>query len=367
MTATLFGPDEWPEAAEWLRQGRVVAFPTDTVYGLGAVAAQDLAARGSAASSPDSEALRRAKPGRSAPFSLHCGSVETAIREHGALSGGDEHALRALAPHGVTVVARWHDGSVGVRVVEHELGARMLEAVDMPVLATSANEPGKPPLRDPTEIAKLPGVDAVLDAGVLPERPPSTVVKLLPCGVQVLREGAMNSGEVGLRLERHVHFVCLGNLNRSAFAHHLLHEAQEWLKLHVPGLIPAWRVTSSGLVARGDTRPPPHMIRAAAAYGVELTEHVPVRWAGSDAELVIAMGDDVYSGVRKERDDALNWRVEDPMGKEPAAYERSAAYTTQRLRYLLAQWAITGPQDAAGDAEFRLRFLTPANTGGILS
>jgi hypothetical protein len=87
---------------------------------------------------------------------------------------------------------------------------------------------------------------------------------------------------------------------------------------------------------------------------------VPVRWAGSDAEVVVALGDDVFSGVGHDRPDALNWRVEDPMGKEREAYASSAAHTTQRLRYLLAQWAISSEQDAVMDREFQNRFLTPA-------
>jgi len=364
MSAQVLKSSQVAEAAALLRSGKVVAFPTDTVYGIGAVASEDLAAGdANRVGTPDSPALRRAKPGRDAPFSLHCGSVLSAIREHGALSGGDEYALTRLAPQGVTVIVRWHSGSVGVRVVEHEIGAALLDATDMPVLATSANEPGKPPLRDPAEIAKLPGVDAVLDGGVLPERPASTVVKLLPCGVQVLREGAMSKGEIGLHLEREIHFVCLGNLNRSAFAHHLLEAAQLWLRRRVPGMIPAWRISSSGLIANPESRPPADMVTAAAAYGVNLVDHVPAAWSGSAADVVVALGDDVFAGVRHDRPDALNWRVADPMGKAPQAYRSSAAYTTQRLRYLLAQWAITSDDDADGDREFKRLFLTPAGMG----
>ena len=83
------------------------------------------------------------------------------------------------------------DGTVGVRVPSHPLARRLVEAVG-PVTSSSANRSGEPPIRDPARCA-LP-VDAVLDGGVLPPSPGSTLVR--GDTGEVLREGAVPVGAV---------------------------------------------------------------------------------------------------------------------------------------------------------------------------
>ncbi|MCC7510450.1 MAG: Sua5/YciO/YrdC/YwlC family protein [Planctomycetes bacterium] len=334
MPAKILPPSQLDEAASMLRDGALVGFPTDTVYGVAALADSDFG----------NAALKSFKGGRSEGFSLHAGSTDFAIRVAGPLLPAEEFAVRTLTPNGATVVVARGTSSLGLRVVRHAVGSALLDAVGAPVVATSANEHGQPPLRDPQEIAKL-GLDAVVDGGVLPERPPSSVVRLLPAGIEILRRGALEKDRLAQMYTQSVHFVCLGNLNRSAFAHRLLEAMQRWLLGQVRDFVPAYAPTSSGLIARSAKRSPPDMQQAARHYHVAMASHVPQPLDPAVLPaLCVSMGDDVAADV----DDAapgkvLHWQIDDPMGKPPGVYERTARQVVAQMRAdLLARWADGG-------------------------
>jgi len=382
MAARILGPDQISQAANMLRAGKLVAFPTDTVYGVASIptawteqepanfAGQEI----ELGHDPDSLYLRKFKGGRRELFSLHCGSVQGALTFTSPRTHAEVRVLQALAPAGVTVVVRWHSRSLGVRVVQHPLGSAFLDACEVPVLATSANLHGQPPLMDPAAIAQLPGLDAVLDGGVLPARPASTVVRLLPAGLQVLRRGAVDDDGLARAFTRDLQFVCLGNLNRSAFAAGLVAAMQQWLAQRLTGFVPAWRVRSCGIIANPQAKVPPEMLSAALLHGVDLSGHVPTRFAGGGPadELDIAMGDDAAAAVETvAQGEVVNLHVQDPMGGPPAAYQAAAQAITMRLHFeVMHEWAPQpakeGPgrdqADAALEAEFRRRFLAAARS-----
>lgn len=176
MPAKLLRPNQLQEAAEILVAGGLVGFPTETVYGVAALADSNFR----------NQKLALFKGGRLNPFALHAPSVESALSAVGEMPEHCKQAIEYLAPNMVTVIVN----AVGIRVVTHEIGAGFLRAVGRPVIATSANSPGEVPLRNAADIAKLDSVTAVIDAGVLPERPASTVVRVnwKDSGFTVLRE-----------------------------------------------------------------------------------------------------------------------------------------------------------------------------------
>ena len=93
MPAEILKPDEFEKAAKLLLQGKLVAFPTETVYGVGALADAD----------HDSATLRAFKGGRPDPFSLHLPDREAAHRAVNP-EGLVEYAALNLTPHGVTAI-----------------------------------------------------------------------------------------------------------------------------------------------------------------------------------------------------------------------------------------------------------------------
>ncbi len=176
-------PDAIARAATLLRGGGLVAFPTETVYGLGADARADEAV---------AKVYRAKARPRFNPLIAHVASLETARRE--GLFG--EVALRLaeafwpgpltlvvpLAPTcGVGLLARAGLDSVALRVPSHPTAQAVLGAVGFPVAAPSANRSGRV---SPTEaahvLAELDGlVDLVIDGGRCAVGLESTIVSCL--------------------------------------------------------------------------------------------------------------------------------------------------------------------------------------------
>jgi L-threonylcarbamoyladenylate synthase len=189
------------DPVEALRRGLPIVLPTDTVYGLCAIATR--------AATDRMYALKGRRADR--PTALLAASVEQLLQ---AVPELDEHLLRALLPGPFTLVvpnpARrypWLTGetpeAIGVRVPDLPASAREVVAVAGPIVATSANLPGGP---DPRRLADVPPelrerVAAVVDGGELPGTP-STVVDLTADEPRVIREGAVPSSETLSRLEQ---------------------------------------------------------------------------------------------------------------------------------------------------------------------
>ena len=157
---------EFERAADAIRGGELVVYPTETVYGLGADAL-------------DSEAVDRVfeakgRP-RSNPLSMAVPDVESAA-QYADLTDRERRFVREFLPGPVTVVVEAGDevpdeltagrDRVGVRIPDHETALSLLERV-APITATSANRSGEPSVRriavlDP-EIREA--VEYVLDGG----------------------------------------------------------------------------------------------------------------------------------------------------------------------------------------------------------
>jgi L-threonylcarbamoyladenylate synthase len=181
-TETL-APDAVLRAAEMLRRGGLVAFPTETVYGLGADATRaEAVARIYAA---------KERP-RFNPLIAHVASLDAARRE-GVF---DESALALAAlfwPGPLTLVvpaapgasvcdlARAGLDSVALRLPAHPLAHALLERVARPVAAPSANRSGRiSPTTAAHVLAELDGrIDAVLDGGATQVGLESTIVACL--------------------------------------------------------------------------------------------------------------------------------------------------------------------------------------------
>lgn len=171
-------------AAALVLAGEVVAFPTDTVYGLMALPA---------AAARIFEVKRR--PAEKALVAM--AATPAALEELVAFDG----RARALAarwwPGPLTLVlpARSGGPSLAVRVPDHDLARRLLEAVGRPVLTTSANLSGEPPATVAGEVG-LEGVAAVLDGGASPGGVPSTVLLADGPRLAVAREGAIAAADL---------------------------------------------------------------------------------------------------------------------------------------------------------------------------
>jgi L-threonylcarbamoyladenylate synthase len=185
-------------AARAIREGGVVALPTDTLYGLAVDPfAADAVGRLFMLKGRDSE---RAVP-------LVAADVAQAMDQLGPLpavaSGlaarfwpGPLTLLVSAPPALATVSAG--TGRVGVRVPAHAVARGLCEACGGVLTATSANLSGQPATNDPDVVAASlnPSIDVLLDAGKTAGGPPSTIVDVSGTTPLLVREGAIPWVEV---------------------------------------------------------------------------------------------------------------------------------------------------------------------------
>jgi L-threonylcarbamoyladenylate synthase len=192
MSADRFGVEA---ARQALADGQLVAFPTETVYGLGADAANAHAVA----------ALYAAKE-RPAfnPLIAHVASLEAA--EVQACFSTVAHTLGKafwpgpltlvlpVAPHcSVCDLARAGLGSVAIRVPEHRIASDLLYAFGRPVVAPSANRSGRiSPTSANHVLEELDGrIDLILDGGASQVGVESTIVSCLDDSATLLRTGGV--------------------------------------------------------------------------------------------------------------------------------------------------------------------------------
>jgi len=175
------------EAARLLCGGGLVAFPTETVYGLAADATNAQAI----------ERLNRIK-GRppEKPYSIHLYEIAQLREFVEELPKMATRLIERFWPGPLTIVIPMKDGkTVGFRLPKHPVAQAFLRACKRPVVAPSANRSGFPPPTDGTEVlaALDGGYECLLDAGPTPLGRESTVVQVDGARMVILREGAIPS------------------------------------------------------------------------------------------------------------------------------------------------------------------------------
>jgi L-threonylcarbamoyladenylate synthase len=186
--------DALQEAAKWIRNGGLVALPTDTLYGL-------------AVDPFRSDAVARVfmVKGRAAgqALPLIAADADQIAARLGRLSPAAQRLaekfwpgpLTLLVPAPAALVREVTGGSgrVGVRVPADDIARAICRAADRPITATSANRSGQPATADPEEVERTLGqdVDLLIDAGPTPGGAPSTIVDVTGPAPQLVRAGAV--------------------------------------------------------------------------------------------------------------------------------------------------------------------------------
>jgi L-threonylcarbamoyladenylate synthase len=192
-------PSAVAEAARWLRAGGLVAFPTESFYGLGALAQSPraverlVAVKRRPADQPilvivaDREQLAQVIE-RTPPMAERC------------MERFWPGPLTLVLPARPTVspLLTGTTGRLGVRLPAPALPRLLAAAAGGPVTATSANRSGAPP---PTTAAMVQAalgaaIDLILDGGPTPGGPPSTVLDLCDERPRLIREGRISRGRL---------------------------------------------------------------------------------------------------------------------------------------------------------------------------
>lgn len=196
---TSSGAREILRAAELLRAGRLVAFPTETVYGLGANAL-------------DESAVRRIFAAKGRPFSspliVHVGSIEMTRELALKWPENAERLARRFWPGPLTIVVpkRPHVPdmvtaglpSVGLRMPAHPMAQALLEAAGVPIAAPSANRFTELSPTTAEHVRESLGtqVDMILDGGPCAVGIESTVISFAGAAPRILRPGMISQTEI---------------------------------------------------------------------------------------------------------------------------------------------------------------------------
>jgi L-threonylcarbamoyladenylate synthase len=184
-------------ASQVLRHSGLAAFPTDTVYGVGAMVFIESAV----------ERLYTIK-GRSTDkaIAVLIGRLEDLKKVTASLTPLAEKLARAFWPGSLTLVVSKHPAvpqavsalpTIGVRLPDHPITRQLLERTG-PLAVTSANRSGEPsPVTAAEVLAQLNGrIDVLLDGGPVPGGIPSTVVDCSGEAPRILREGPITLADI---------------------------------------------------------------------------------------------------------------------------------------------------------------------------
>lgn len=192
-------------AASILRAGGLVAFPTETVYGLGADALSASAVAGVYGA--------KGRPSRN-PLIVHVSSIDMARTLASHWPGDADTLARAFWPGPLTIVVPKAERvptivtgggpTIALRMPDHPVALALIEALGGPIVGPSANASGSVSPTVAAHVAESLGETiAVLDGGPCQRGIESTVVRIETVGVSILRLGVIGRAD----LERFVRVV----------------------------------------------------------------------------------------------------------------------------------------------------------------
>ncbi len=184
-------PRKVQRAVQILNGGGIIAYPTDTVYGLGCDISNKQAI----------ERLYQLKGmPKDHPLAFICPDLSD-ISRYAVVENAVYRVLKhflpgpycfiLLATREVPKMLLNKQKTVGIRVPNHPLTIALVRELGRPLISTTASRPGQEPLVDPWEIEQeFAGLDLVIDGGDAGGTVPTTVVDLSQGDVRIVREGA---------------------------------------------------------------------------------------------------------------------------------------------------------------------------------
>ena len=191
--------DALEEAAKWILAGRVVAIPTDTLYGL--------AVDPFSAAAVDALFVAKDRPAdRAIPLiAADRAQVEGVLGPLTPLGARLAErgwpgplTLVVAAPRALAAGVTGGAGTVGVRVPNHDVARAIARLAGRPITATSANVSGEPATDDPDRVEATLGdrIELLVDVGRTAGGSPSTIVDVTGAEPRLIRAGAVAWDEI---------------------------------------------------------------------------------------------------------------------------------------------------------------------------
>ncbi len=317
-------------------EGKIVAFPTETVYGIGGP--MHIA---------DMDAKLREIKGRSEakPFAYHISEWGMLEKLGVKMTSSFRYLVRQFWPGPVTILAQGQSGQkIGIRFPKNKIACALISGCGEPFIGTSANRSGQ---SSPHTVQQVMGqldgaIDYLIDGGKTEFANDSTVVDLSPDGPAILRKGAQGH-EVEKALEKiksgkffkkKILIVCTGNSCRSPMA-------EGWLKKELDrrGLSEQIEVASCGMGARDGLPPSGEAEWVMKNREVDISGHRSRTCRLEDiwgADLILAMGEQhavaLSSMLESAKNKTIILNIPDPIGLGVSIYENTIQAIQSKLR-----------------------------------
>ena len=183
-------------AANILKDGGVIAFPTETVFGLGVI-------YDNKSSYDRLISIKRRPPEK--PFTLMCACVDD-IKKYAYVNDKAKKLIKAFMPGQFTIILKakeglpaWvvsKEGMVGIRVPDFKLINELISKVEKPLLVPSANKSGEPPLTKDLDVIEVfeNEIDAIIK-GESTSNVPSSIV-MVDDDIHIIRLGLISEEEI---------------------------------------------------------------------------------------------------------------------------------------------------------------------------
>ena len=324
------------EVAQFARGGKIVAFPTETVYGIGVPASKK----------EGLEKLYQIKGrDREKPFAYHIGDWDQLAFLNVVRSPAFRHLSKRFWPGPVTLVVSSSTGEkIGIRYPRSIPACTLIVSTGEPFLATSANRSGKPAAKTAEEVLQTLGdqIDYVIDAGPCEVGVDSTVVDVSVYPPHILREGAeleavrrgISDMQEGKIPRKKILIVCTGNSCRSPIAAGLL--GAELKRRHLDREI---EIQTAGILARDGVSATSEAILVMKNREIDISTHRTRACRREDvleADLILAMSQEHYdfltglvAGVKGK---IKVLEVKDPIGLGIPVYEEVVQDLEKKLK-----------------------------------
>ncbi len=201
------------ETVEFLKNGKTIVYPTDTLYGLGCDAFNEDAVR---------KVYAIKKRSEEKPVSIMVKDIES-IGKIAFMDRKNKAVVEKLLPGPFTFIfpgpknipqlITGGKNSIGIRIPDNKICRYLLESFANPIVTTSVNISGTEPLNDPFKIVdyfknKEHAPDFILDCGKIKNAQPSIIIDLTQKNPQILRSGTRNLQEIKELLSKLSNIKC---------------------------------------------------------------------------------------------------------------------------------------------------------------